>query len=322
MRRTRYLAAILAAATLTGGLVPGASSAQTAFCRDPNGFCAKMVTPGCLGALGAGAEKLASDDEGCQIQIANYRDCVAAAAKDCTGAQPKEASDGGCAPDMARELWQLAEADNDCGGYASFLEACPNSRRAPFARSRAAKLSCPGYVEAASTAGGAPAAPEPRPQQLTPAALDKACVAGAPGTPPDQCYDHAIERMMGAWRAFTGGVRGKWGLVGANCAIWLAFSADGDALTMSDPNGAAQRFDLAAAVKQARAQRTGFNPGSVLYLSPTEVRFKEDNGTSIMTPTSVSIIAPNGAPQLDLLRRGDALTMQMNGQRFDLQRCK
>lgn len=315
------VATLLASAWIAA--TPAPASAQSAFCRDPNAFCRKMVTADCLQRVGAGALATATVEGDCRAQLDDYRNCVASAASDCAGPEARRADDGRCDADLSRELWALAEDDGDCGGYEAFLEACPDSRRAAFARSRVKRLGCGAPAAAQTTAA---ATPKKTKATHSPTELDRICLEGASGQPPHACYAHVTGRMEGAWRSFTGNAVGRWGLVGSNCLIYMDFAAIGDALIVSSPTGQVQNFDMAPVIAgmRAEAQKPVYDPANILDLGPNEIRFRDVTGggaVTLMTQNGFSVFAPNGAPTMELIRRGDALTMQMGAQRFDMTRC-
>lgn len=138
---SKTLAATRLVALLIAG-APASALAQAKLCADPGGYCGRKVSAECLSKLGAGAVSVESASAGCRDQLAAYRDCVSDAAAQCGAIQAGVDATGRCGATQEKELWAIAAEDADCGGYQAFLEVCPSSARAAFARSRLEKLGC------------------------------------------------------------------------------------------------------------------------------------------------------------------------------------
>ncbi len=88
-------------------------------------------------------------------------DACGQAAVNNTGPSPTGpvVSSAQCDRALARELWDFARETNDCLGYGAFLEACPQSTFAAFARAGRARLGCEAVASIAPGAGPKPARP-------------------------------------------------------------------------------------------------------------------------------------------------------------------
>ena len=153
MRRWKHLGMLLALGLLALlGLPPiGPAQAESSgpdLCADPNGFCGRLVTGGCLTRFGAGSVAAATAEGECGDQLSAYFDCVSSAAKECGGGGDarvqKSGGGSGCDADLEKDLWDIASGDNNCDGYSAFLESCPDGKRAPFAKARRKTLDCAG----------------------------------------------------------------------------------------------------------------------------------------------------------------------------------
>lgn len=155
--------AIMALGLLTSLGAAQAENSQSDLCANPNAFCGRMVTGGCLTRFGAGSVAAATAEGECGVQLGAYYDCVASAAEECGAGSDsraqKSSSRGGCDADLEKDLWDIASGDNNCDGYGAFLESCPSGKRAPFARARQKALSCAGAKPAKPSGGQADAAP-------------------------------------------------------------------------------------------------------------------------------------------------------------------
>ena len=140
----RELRAALIAAVI--GLAAAGTAIAEDLCQNPSRACGARISPGCLEKIGAGTLAVSAQAE-CGGQFDQYRACLREAVTQCGESgpppQPAAASDGGgCDAQTARELWALAEQENDCAAFETFLRACPDSPRAAFAEDRRQRLGC------------------------------------------------------------------------------------------------------------------------------------------------------------------------------------
>ena len=138
-------------------LVSGAARAEDV-CENPSRTCGARISPGCLEKFGAGTLPVAAQAE-CGGQFEEYRACLVEVVSQCGGAAPAQpaavAPSAGCDAQTGRELWAMAEQENDCAAFDAFLRACPNSPRAAFAEDRRRRLNCAiGQGQQAASASG------------------------------------------------------------------------------------------------------------------------------------------------------------------------
>lgn len=142
---------LIISASFLGVAAPSAAQQASVAQRD----CAGLLTRECLETLGAGVTPAAGGD--CDRRLSDYRACLAdLAASSVPGGSPGL---GACDATLAKDLWDIAAADNDCLGYQAFLDSCPDAPRANFARARLQRLNCP-------------AAPTPAPEEAAGGAVD------------------------------------------------------------------------------------------------------------------------------------------------------
>ena len=77
----RWLALVLAA----GFGVAAPAGAEETLCDNPQAQCGSLLTPECVGRVGAAAVG-APEGEACDAQLRVYRNCLALVARNCGGA--------------------------------------------------------------------------------------------------------------------------------------------------------------------------------------------------------------------------------------------
>ncbi|MEM9725288.1 MAG: hypothetical protein AAF909_07490 [Pseudomonadota bacterium] len=299
-RAALYLVAAVAAAQAS----PEQAAAQEAFCADPNAICGKLVSPACLSSFGAGAID-APSDASCATQFDSYRQCLATAVQCERTAGRASTPPSACDAALDRELWSLAEAEGDCGGYQAFLEACPGSRRTAFAENRRARLKCDARPASTGVA--------------TDLQLDALCVRGGSDPAPAACGDHVFARIDGIWRAFGRTVEGRWG-VDPECKISMSLAMMDTRLEMRTPDGSAQGFDLVSQLKGESAAGDSFNTDELISLSPVALRFDTVRGTGLLSRTGFRNALKGQPPQV-LEIDGDRMLFQASGTTLRLTRC-
>lgn len=120
-----------------------------------------MLNSECLQVFGAGSLDVSTldsaDTEGdCKRQAQNYRDCLTVAA---TCGEPATTTTTRCTSEDAASLFGSAEKANDCIGYQAFIDACPNSPQAVFARAGRERLACDGSASGATASAPVDAEP-------------------------------------------------------------------------------------------------------------------------------------------------------------------
>lgn len=134
MIRVLGLVALLCTATMLGE--PQAQTADA--CADPATTCGGKISKSCL-RLGAGALS-ANKSSDCGQQLEAYSDCLGAVAETCPPAPNPGV--GACSAAEEGALWSMVREDKTCAAYQAFLDSCPDSLRANFARRNLEALDC------------------------------------------------------------------------------------------------------------------------------------------------------------------------------------
>ncbi|MBX2854362.1 MAG: SUMF1/EgtB/PvdO family nonheme iron enzyme [Rhodobacteraceae bacterium] len=153
------------------------------------------MTRGRVGAGAVGVDDVAARGD-CAAQFASYRDCLADVARECAGpgAGAGQGGASSCTNEDARQLYApLAESDN-ADALTLFIQTCPNSPQANFARLRLQGLQ-----------GAAAPAPEP-----------SAVPAVEPSAPPPPAFPtkadyRAAQTELRRLRLYDSGIDGDWG---------------------------------------------------------------------------------------------------------------
>ncbi|MBX2856958.1 MAG: hypothetical protein KTR21_18370 [Rhodobacteraceae bacterium] len=121
------------------------ASAATAedMCAAPEQSCGRLLSPACLGRLGAGSQGVEASGQpviDCDSQFATYRECLATVATSCGGKNaPSDRS--ACPPETENRLWDAVKDSDDLQDLALFVETCPDSPFAQLAARRITALS-------------------------------------------------------------------------------------------------------------------------------------------------------------------------------------
>lgn len=167
---------------LTAALLAAPAAAED-MCASPEASCGRLLSPACLGRLGAGSQGVDAAERStadCDNQFATYRECLATVAANCSGrAAATPAPSAACPPDTETRLWDAVKTSNDPDYIAIFVETCPHSPFARLAERRIAALTRPAQ-QPPSQAAISP--PEISPPAISPPVAAQPSAAGGANT--------------------------------------------------------------------------------------------------------------------------------------------